>query len=82
MSRALTSSRKALVASGLWLAAVALLTPGVALAYVGPGLGLGAISSFLALVGGVLLGILGFIWYPFKRLLRAMKKRKEPEAED
>ena len=84
MSRSVTSSvdRPSLVLAALWLVAVAVLSPTAALAYVGPGLGLGAILSFLALVGGVLLAILGFIWYPVKRLLRGRRQRSEPEGED
>ena len=86
MSRSVTSSarvdRSRLAVAATWLVAVAVLSPTAALAYVGPGLGLGAILSFLALVGGVLLAILGFIWYPVKRLLRARRRRSEPEGED
>jgi hypothetical protein len=41
-----------------------------ALAYVGPGAGLSAIGAFLALILGVILAFVGFIWYPVKRLLR------------
>jgi len=45
----------------------------IILAYIGPGAGLGAVGSLLALVGAVLLMIVGFIWYPLKRLLRRGK---------
>jgi hypothetical protein len=48
-----------------------------AAAYIGPGSGLTAIGSLLALVAAVLLGIIGFIWYPIKRLRRRIKARKE-----
>jgi hypothetical protein len=47
----------------------ALLLPDSALAYVGPGAGLTAIGTVLALVAAVLLAIVGFVWYPVKRLL-------------
>lgn len=49
---------------------VVLLLPPVAMAYVGPGAGLTAIGTVLALLGALVLGIVGFIWYPVKRLLR------------
>lgn len=49
------------------------LLPGVAEAYVGPGAGLSAIGTVIALVGAVLLAIVGFVWYPIKRLLRRNK---------
>ena len=42
-------------------------------AYIGPGAGISAIGTVIALVGAILLAIVGFVWYPVKRLL---KKRK------
>ena len=60
--------------------AFGLLLPGIAEAYVGPGAGLGAIGTVLALIGGVLLAILGFVWYPIKRLLQ--KRRGPPPPAD
>ena len=47
----------------------------VALAYIGPGAGLSAIGSFFALIAAVVVAILGFLWYPFKRLLRNRKAK-------
>jgi hypothetical protein len=44
-----------------------------AFAYVGPGAGLSALGALLALVLGVLLAFVGFVWYPVKRLLRRGK---------
>lgn len=46
-------------------------------AYVGPGAGLGVIGTLIAFLGAIVLAIVGFVWYPVKRL---MKKRKQPEA--
>lgn len=60
----------------------ALTLPGIALAYVGPGAGLTAIGTVLALIGAVLLGLFGFIWYPVKRLLRKRKSAENDEIED
>ena len=51
----------------------AILSPVPALAYIGPGAGLGVIGTVVALIGAVLLAIVGFVWYPVKRML---KKRK------
>ena len=59
-----------------------LLTPQLAFAYVGPGAGLTAIGTVLALIGAVLLGIFGFIWYPVKRLLRGRKSTEDDEIDD
>ena len=42
-------------------------------AYIGPGSGLAAIGSVLAVAGAVALIVVGFVWYPVKRLLRSMK---------
>jgi len=50
--------------------------PGAAEAYIGPGAGLSAIGSLLALIGAVLLAIVGFVWYPVRRLLRRGKTGK------
>ncbi|HEX6141561.1 MAG TPA: hypothetical protein VFZ01_02490 [Geminicoccaceae bacterium] len=48
----------------------ALLAASPAFAYVGPGAGLTAIGSVIALVGAIGLAIVGFLWYPIKRLRR------------
>ena len=42
-------------------------------AYVGPGAGLTALGSVFALFAAIGLAIVGFIWYPFKRLYRKLK---------
>lgn len=47
--------------------------PDTAQAYVGPGLGAGAIGAVLGVLGAVLLAIFSLIYYPLKR---AMRKRK------
>ena len=47
-------------------------------AYAGPGAGLSMIGSLVALVGALLAGIFGFVWFPMKRM---MKKRKAAQAE-
>ncbi len=46
------------------------------LSYIGPGGALSAIGSFLALLAAVFLALLGFVWYPIKRMLRARKLAK------
>ena len=48
-------------------------SPATALAYIGPGAGLSAIGTVIALIGAVILGIVGFLWYPIKRLLNRNK---------
>ena len=44
-----------------------------ALAYTGPGLGLGAIGTALGVVAALLLMLVSIVWYPFKRMLRRMR---------
>ena len=47
-----------------------IVLPGPAMAYIGPGAGLGAIAVTVALFLGVLLLVIGLVWYPLKRLLK------------
>lgn len=47
-------------------------------AYVGPGAGLTALGSLVALFGAIGLALVGFIWYPAKRLRRRLKAAKTP----
>jgi hypothetical protein len=39
-------------------------------AYMGPGAGLSAIGSFLSLIAAFFFAIVGFIWYPVRRLFK------------
>ena len=61
-------------------AALAAFGPTAAHAYVGPGAGLTAIGTVLALAAAVLFALVGFIWYPMKRLLKRSSTRT-PAAE-
>ena len=54
------------------------LLPIEAIAYVGPGAGLSALGSLLALVAAVFVSIVGFVWYPIRRLLRKKNKHEAP----
>lgn len=47
-------------------------------AYAGPGAGLSMIGSLIALVGALLAGIFGFIWFPMKRMLKKRKANETP----
>lgn len=58
--------------------AACLSAAALAPAYIGPGAGLGAVGSLLALVGAAALMVIGFVWYPVKRLL---EKRRGNEFE-
>ncbi|WP_193369825.1 hypothetical protein [Pelagibius marinus] len=61
----------------LVLAAVLATLPQAAEAYIGPGAGISAIGTVVALLGALALMIVGFVWYPIKRLRRKMRAEKE-----
>ena len=65
------------VALFLIMAALAESTP--AFAYFGPGSGISALGSFFSVLAALLLGIIGFIWYPLKRIARALFPGKDSE---
>jgi hypothetical protein len=65
------------------LAGLALLTAPSAQAYVGPGAGLSAIGVLVALLGAVALAVVGFVWYPLKRLFgKAAPAKTADEGND
>lgn len=57
------------------------LAPSAALAYVGPGAGLSALGSLFSLLAAVGLAIVGFIWYPIRRLLRRFSSKETSPGE-
>lgn len=59
----------------------AVLVPGVAHAYVGPGLGLGAVAAVLAVIFSGVLAVLSIFWYPLKRLFRKHKRPSPPRTD-
>lgn len=65
--------RRNLLAFGMALSLMA----GPAHAYIGPGAGLGAIGTVIAVIGAILLMIVGFLWYPIKRMLKRGKNSVE-----
>jgi len=48
-----------------------------AFAYVGPGSSLTLIGTAIAAIGSIVLVLLGFVWYPLKRLWRSITGRKQ-----
>lgn len=54
----------------------ALLAAGPAAAYMGPGAGLGMIGSLVAVIGAVLIAVLGIVILPVRMILK--KRRKAP----
>lgn len=57
------------------------IAPLTANAYIGPGLGLGAIGAVLGILGAILLGIFAILYYPLKRVLKNRKKAQAAQAE-
>jgi hypothetical protein len=70
MHHTLPIERAISTASSMFLPALLVLLPLPAHAYVGPGAGLTAIGTIVAVLAAVLLALVGFVWYPVKRLLR------------
>lgn len=56
--------------------------PSSALAYIGPGGGMSAIGIFLALVVGLILAVLGFVWYPVKRIAKKLRRLRASDSEE
>lgn len=73
-----TNDRKTRVITMAAALALVVLVPGTADAYAGPGSGLTVIGAAVAFIGALFLAIVGFIWYPIKRLLR--RRAARPKA--
>jgi hypothetical protein len=58
-----------------------LALPEIAFGYVGPGAGLSFIGTLFAAIGALLLAVVGFIWYPVKRLLRGRRTASADTAD-
>lgn len=57
-----------------------LFLPATAFAYVGPGVGLSALGTILSLLAAFCLAIVGFIWYPVRRMMRKRKAQDSVNA--
>ncbi|MFT5115348.1 MAG: hypothetical protein ACI8P9_004696 [Parasphingorhabdus sp.] len=53
-----------------------------AYAYIGPGMGAGAIATLLGILGALLLAIFSVLYYPVKRMLKNRKKKTDEESEE
>lgn len=49
--------------------------PQSAFAYVGPGSGVTVIGAALAFIAAAVFAVFGFIWYPLKRVVRALSRK-------
>lgn len=52
--------------------------PSAALAYIGPGVGAGAIGAVLGVLGSIFLAIVAVVYYPIKRMMKGRKKAAKP----
>ena len=52
----------------------------IILAYLGPGLGGGAIALILGIIASVFLAVFAVVWYPIKRLVRWLFKKGKNKA--
>lgn len=75
-TRSVGASRLPTVVACAALAGVSFSTP--ALAYVGPGAGLGVIGTLFGIVAALVLAMFGLFWYPIKRAFG--KKRASVEG--
>lgn len=60
----------------LILLVILLLLPTYAHAYIGPGLGLGALGAVIGVIFSIFLAVFAVFWYPIKRLINTIKKKK------
>lgn len=51
-------------------------------AYLGPGMGGGAIAATLGIIVAIIASIFGLIWFPLKRLIKKKKKNKVSKKSD
>jgi len=65
----------------LFLVVACILTvPGMAHAYIGPGMGAGTIAAVLGVVASFFIGIFAVVYYPIKRALRRKRAVQDDKA--
>jgi hypothetical protein len=69
------------VSLGLFCLAV-MLWPGNANAYVGPGLGLGAVGVIAGVLLSIVLAVFAIVWYPIKRFVLNLRRKIRPDNND
>lgn len=50
-------------------------------AYIGPGLGAGALGTVIGVLGSILLALFAVLYYPIKRLAKRRRALRSPETE-
>lgn len=51
-------------------------------AYLGPGGAVSSVGALLALIGAVLLAVIGFVWFPLKRMLKGGPKTVDEDDDE
>ena len=51
--------------------------PSLLFAYIGPGMGGGAIAAIFGIIAAFFLGLWGILYYPIKRAFKNQKKKKK-----
>ncbi|WP_233252520.1 hypothetical protein [Maritimibacter sp. 55A14] len=69
-------------AAAISLIGALVFSPTAALAYIGPGLGAGAIAAVLGVVGSIFLAVFAVLYYPIKRMLRKRRGEAKTEADE
>jgi hypothetical protein len=59
-----------------WIVLALALSPASVQAYVGPGMGAGAVAGVLGVLAGLLMLVVGVFWYPIKKLARRLRKKQ------
>jgi high-affinity Fe2+/Pb2+ permease len=58
-------------------ALILFILPSTADAYIGPGIGIGAIGTVFGVLFSMFAAFLGVLWYPFKSALKKFRREKE-----
>lgn len=61
---------------------ILLILPSNAHAYLGPGMGIGAIIAVLGVILSIILVLFGIIYYPVKKLKNYIKNKKKKQLND
>ena len=57
------------------------ILPDPAMAYIGPGVGAGAIAAVIGVLGSIFLAIVAVLYYPIKRMMKGRKARAEKASQ-
>lgn len=61
---------------------VVMLSPAVALAYIGPGIGAGAIAVIVGVISAILLALGSILYFPIKRMIKRKKAQRSQASEE